>query len=112
MTTSKRSARVAAAALAAAVTWCAAVRPAIALPAAKAHQAAAGKSDRDTRIDLNRATVARMEKLPGIGPALAKKIAEGRPYASLSELSRAGISAATIEKIRPLVRLTAVREVP
>ncbi|MCX7351561.1 MAG: helix-hairpin-helix domain-containing protein, partial [Alphaproteobacteria bacterium] len=36
-------------------------------------------------IDLNRATVDQLETLPGIGPAKAKAIVEGRPYTSLKD---------------------------
>lgn len=55
-------------------------------------------------IDLNTATQAELEKLPGVGPAMAKKIMAGRPYASTSELStKAGLPAKTVEKIAPLV---------
>jgi hypothetical protein len=44
-----------------------------------------------------------LEDLPGVGPATAKKIISGRPYSSTSDLSKAGVSAATIKKITPLV---------
>lgn len=55
-------------------------------------------------VDLNAATQAELEKLPGVGPAMAKKIIAGRPYASTSELStKAGLPAKTVEKISPLV---------
>lgn len=55
-------------------------------------------------VDLNSATQAELEKLPGVGPAAAKKIMAGRPYASTSELStKAKLPAKTVEKISPLV---------
>lgn len=55
-------------------------------------------------IDLNAATQAELEKLPGVGPAAAKKIMAGRPYGSTAELStKAGLPAKTVEKISPLV---------
>ena len=53
--------------------------------------------------DLNTATEAQLEELPGIGAASAKKIIAGRPYKSVDELSKSGISAATIDKIKSLV---------
>ena len=55
------------------------------------------------KIDLNTATQKVLEGLPGVGEVTAKKIIAGRPYKSLEELSKAGISAAEIEKLRPLV---------
>lgn len=59
-------------------------------------------------VDLNAATQAELEKLPGVGPAMAKKIIAGRPYASTSELStKAGLPAGTVQKISPLVAVGA-----
>jgi DNA uptake protein ComE-like DNA-binding protein len=54
-------------------------------------------------VDLNTASEKDLEELPGVGPATAKKIVSGRPYSSASDLSKAGVSAATIKKITPLV---------
>ncbi|OPY07478.1 MAG: Helix-hairpin-helix motif protein [Syntrophus sp. PtaB.Bin001] len=55
-------------------------------------------------VNLNTATAAELEKLPGVGPAWAKKIIAGRPYTSVSELSsKAGMPAGTVQKISPLV---------
>ena len=56
-----------------------------------------------TKIDINSATQAELEKLPGVGAATAKKIVTGRPYQSVSDLSKAGVSKKTIDKITPLV---------
>src|SRR5512140_907778 len=59
------------------------------------------------KVDINSASQAELEKLPGVGAATAKKIIAGRPYASTADLSKAGVSAKTIEKISPLVTVGA-----
>jgi hypothetical protein len=58
---------------------------------------------RGEQVDLNTATQAELEALPGIGPATAKKIIAGRPYASVKDLSKSGVSAKTVDKIAPMV---------
>jgi len=50
-------------------------------------------------VDINSASQAQLEGLPGVGASTAKKIIAGRPYSSVSDLRRAGVSAATIKKI-------------
>ena len=54
-------------------------------------------------VDLNNATQSELEALNGVGPATAKKIIAGRPYTAVGDLSKAGVSAATIAKISPMV---------
>jgi Helix-hairpin-helix motif len=54
-------------------------------------------------VNLNTATQAELEALPGIGPATAKKIIAGRPFAAIADLAKAGVPKATIEKITPMV---------
>lgn len=58
------------------------------------------------RVNLNTASQAEIESLPGIGPALAQRIVEGRPYSSLEDLDRVkGIGPKLLERLRPLVTL-------
>lgn len=58
-------------------------------------------------VDLNRASPAALEALPGIGPALARRIVDARsqkPFASVEDLERVpGIGPATVARLRPLV---------
>ncbi|HEX6039793.1 helix-hairpin-helix domain-containing protein [Longimicrobium sp.] len=62
-------------------------------------------------VELNRATAAQLEALPGIGPALARRIvawrAEHGPFGSVDALAQVpGIGPATVERLRPRVRAT------
>lgn len=56
-------------------------------------------------VDINFATEAELDALPGIGPALAKDIIQSRPYSSTEELDRVkGISKKMAARLLPLVR--------
>jgi competence protein ComEA len=53
------------------------------------------------KVDLNSASEADLQKLPGIGEALSKKIVENRPYKRKDELvQKKIIPAPTYEKIK------------
>ncbi|MER3451513.1 MAG: hypothetical protein C4300_05170 [Thermus sp.] len=44
-------------------------------------------------------------RLPGIGPTLAKRIVDNRPYQRVEDLLKIrGIGPATLERLRPYVR--------
>jgi len=64
---------------------------------------AAAASKKAEKVDLNTASQQELEALPGVGAATAKKIIAGRPYASVDDLEKAGVSRSTIAKISPLV---------
>jgi competence ComEA-like helix-hairpin-helix protein len=56
------------------------------------------------RLNINTATLAELEALPGIGPVIARRIVEGRPYRAIDELERVkGIGKKRLEEIRPMV---------
>lgn len=57
-------------------------------------------------IDLNRASAAQLDTLPGVGPETAKAIIKGRPYRSIDDLQKVkGIGPATVGKIRDKVKV-------
>ncbi len=62
----------------------------------------------EAKLDLNRATAGDFERLPGIGPVLARTLLEDRerhgPFRTVEELKRVkGIGAKRLERVRPLV---------
>ena len=54
-----------------------------------------------TAVNINTATVDELKQVKGIGDATAKKIIANRPYASVDELSKAGMAAGTLAKLKP-----------
>ena len=62
-------------------------------------------------INVNSASRAQLELLPGIGPATAQRIIEGRPFIKRDDLLNIkGIDQELLKKIKPLV--TTGREKP
>lgn len=73
-------------------------------------QAAAGSPTAAVRININTASAAELESLPGIGPVLSERIVahreENGPFTSLDQLADVeGISTGLIEQLRPLITL-------
>jgi len=63
-------------------------------------------------VDLNHADRAELEQVPGIGPSLAKEIADDRQkrgrFKSVEELRRVkGVGPATLDKVRPFLSIEA-----
>lgn len=54
-------------------------------------------------VNINTADVKELSQLPGVSKATASKIIAHRPYSSVEDLRRSGISQKTIDRIRPLV---------
>jgi DNA uptake protein ComE-like DNA-binding protein len=75
-------------------------------PAAPAKASKAAAAPAGGPVDLNAGTQKQLESLPGVGPATAKKIIAGRPYSTVADLSRAGVSAKVIQQITPMVTVS------
>lgn len=56
------------------------------------------------RLNLNTATQEQLEALPKVGPALAQRIIEHRPYRSLADLDAVkGVGESTLNTLAPLI---------
>lgn len=67
---------------------------------------AAASAGGAVKVDINRAPSAELQRIPGIGPALAERIIRYRetngPFRTVEDLVKvSGIGAATLEKMRP-----------
>jgi competence protein ComEA len=57
-------------------------------------------------LDLNAASPEALEVLPGIGPARARALAAARPFASVADVERvSGIGPALRERLQPFVEV-------
>ena len=74
-------------------------------------KAAAAKGEA-ALVDLNTASEKELEALKGVGPATAKKIIAGRPYNSVDDLSKAGLSAKQIANLKPFVMVGSAAPAP
>jgi competence protein ComEA len=75
----------------------------VAIKAQTAPQKKTTAKEKAATVDLNKATTEELEELPNVGPATAKKIVAGRPYATVDDLAKAGIPARVITAIRSKV---------
>ncbi len=82
--------------------WCVLVGVTVAMVMALNVPASLGQVKK-ALVDLNSASTKELEALPGVGAATSKKIVANRPYKSVDELSKAGLSAKAIEKLKPLL---------
>src|SRR5262249_25146322 len=73
------------------------------VPSSARAEAKSTSKSKAARVDINSARGAELEAWPGVGAATAEKIIAGRPYASVADLEKAGVSTKTIEQIKPLV---------
>ncbi len=87
--------------------WSALVTFAVAMALALNVPTAFGQTKK-ALVDLNSASEKELEALPGVGPATSNKIVANRPYKSVDELSKAGLSAKAIETLKPLVTVRSV----
>jgi competence ComEA-like helix-hairpin-helix protein len=54
------------------------------------------------KLDINTASIAALQNIPGVGPAMAKRIIAARPFRNADELSKVkGIGEAKYKKLRP-----------
>lgn len=71
---------------------------------------ASGKKEAAGVVDINRATLEELQKLPGIGPKMAQRIVDERtkkPFQTVNDLRRvSGIGPKTLDKLRPFVRVS------
>lgn len=83
-------------------------------PVALPSQTPSAKADTAAPLDLNTATAAQLEALPGIGPATAKRILEYREkngsFKKIEELMNVtGIGEKSFLKLKPLITVTPPR---
>ena len=75
------------------------------VPSAKDQTSAARLGVPLERVSVNLALETELEKVPGIGPELARRIVIYRPYRSLDELTKVpGIGPASLDRLRPYLK--------
>src|SRR5690349_23017283 len=94
----------------------------LALPSAQAQtekkekkaktETSGGKVAPSSPIDINTATSEQLVSVPGIGAVTAKQIINRRPYASVADLSKAGLSANQVQELLPMPNAGSVSVAP
>ncbi len=83
------------------------VRSRAAAPVVEEGSAAAASAP-PTLVDLNTATLAELDALPRVGPAMAARIVAKRPFRRADDLRRvSGIGPSTLRALKPLVTVSA-----
>jgi competence protein ComEA len=54
-----------------------------------------------TGVDINTASLAELQKLPGVGKLQAQRIVAMRPFLSIQDLIRVGLPQKTINQLKP-----------
>jgi competence protein ComEA len=73
-------------------------------PAPRPTTVAPNVADPAPAVDLNRAPIDQLERLPGVGRAIATRIVDARPFASVDDLVRVrGLRGARLARVRTLV---------
>ena len=75
------------------------------LEALQAQKSKPGEAGNE-RINVNTASIPELESLPGVGPVIAQRIIDNRPYLVPDDLLRVrGIGKTSIEILRPRIRV-------
>jgi Helix-hairpin-helix motif len=73
---------------------------------ARERMAAERLAEWEAPVDVNRAPLAELASLDGIGPRLAERIARARPFSTVDEVGRVrGVGRRRIERLRPRLRI-------
>jgi competence protein ComEA len=81
--------------------------PAVRRPPASARLVPAPPVQPAAAVDLNRAPIDDLERLPGVGRAIAARIVGARPFTSVDDLVRVrGLRGARLARVRTLVTVT------